>query len=159
MDNFWQNCRFSIFRQISHVRTCHIFQLLSFHIACSLCMKKDPKHGEDQINMMSVPLEVLWMISTRIVDFQFFVKFHNSGHATFFSFWTIPEHVLYSSKKLLIKEKTSSTWWVLLSKYYGWFLIELSIFDFLSSFTGPDLQKFSIFELPRCMLVMHQKSS
>ena len=159
MDNFWLNCWISIFRQISQVRTCNIFQLLSFYIACSLCMKKDPNHGEDQINMMSVPLEVLWMICTGFVDFRFFVKFHRSGHATFFSFWTIKEHVLYKSKKLVNKEKNSSTWWVLLWKYCVWFLIEWSIFDILSRFTGLDLQKFSIFKLPICILAMHQKSS
>ena len=35
--------------------------------------------------------------------------------------------------------------------------IELSIFDFSSNFTGPDLQKFSVFELSRNMLVINQK--
>ena len=33
------------------------------------------------------------------------------------------------------------------------------IFDFSSNFTGPDLQKFSVFELSRSMLVINQKSS
>ena len=37
------------------------------------------------------------------------------------------------------------------------FLIELSIFDFSSNFTGPDLQKFSAFELLRSMLVQSKK--
>ena len=31
--------------------------------------------------MVSITLEGLWMISDRIVDFQFFVKFHRSGPA------------------------------------------------------------------------------
>ena len=35
------------------------------------------------INMVSVPLEVLWMISDRIVDFLFFVNFHRSGPGKF----------------------------------------------------------------------------
>ena len=55
----------------------------------------------------------------------------------------IMEHVGYASKKLLIKPRfirASSRWSVLLWKDYGWFLIELSIFDFSSNFTGPDLQ-------------------
>jgi len=82
---------------------------------------------------VSVTLEVLRMISDRIVDFRFFVKFHRSGPAIIFSFGTITEHVSYESKKLLIKQKISSTWCVLL-----W--IELSIFDYSSNFTGPDLQ-------------------
>ena len=89
--------------------------------------------------MVSVTLEGLWMVSDRIADFQFFVKFHRSGPAIIFSFWTIMEHVSYPSKKLLIKQKTSSRWWVLLWKDYGWFLIELSIFDFCVKFhrSGP----------------------
>ena len=63
-------------------------------------------------------------------------------------------------KRFLIQPRliwTSSRWWVLLWKDYGWFLIELSIFDFSSNFTGPDLQKFSVFELLRSMLVINQK--
>ena len=89
--------------------------------------------------MVSVTLEGLWMVSDRIADFQFFVKFHRSGPSIIFSFWTITEHVSYPSKKLLIKPRfirTSSRWWVLLWKNYGWFLIELSILDFSSNFTG-----------------------
>ena len=152
--------------------------------------------------MMSVTLERLWLVSDRIVDFRFFVKFHRSGPVIIFNFWTIMEQVSYPSKKLLIKQRyiktssrwwvllckdygwllrdfqffikfhrsgpaiilslwtiledvrkpskkllikqsfirTSSRWWVLLWKNYGWFLIKLSIFDFSSNFTGPDLQ-------------------
>ena len=104
--------------------------------------------------MVSITLEGLWMISDRIVDFRFFVKFHRSGLAIIFSFRTITEHVSYASKKLIIKLKTSTTWCVLLWKEYGWFLIELSIFDLSSNFTGPNLQQFSVFELSQNMLVM-----
>ena len=63
-------------------------------------------------------------------------------------------------KRFLIKPRfiwTSSRWWVLLLKDYGWFQIELLIFDFSSNFTGPDLQKFAVFELSRSMLVINQK--
>ena len=63
-------------------------------------------------------------------------------------------------KRFLIKPRfiwTSSRWWVLLWKDYGWFQIELLIFDFSSNFTGPDLQKFAVFELSRSMLVINQK--
>ena len=83
------------------------------------------------------------MFSDRIVDFQFFIKFHRSGPALIFSFWTMTEHVSYASKKLLIKPRfirTSSRWWVLLWKDYGCFLREFSIFNFSLNFTGPDLQ-------------------
>ena len=90
---------------------------------------------------------LLWkgygMFSDRIVDFQFFIKFHRSRPAIIFSFWTIMEHVSYASKKLLIKPRfirASSRWWVLLWKDYGCFLRELSILKFSSNFTGPDLQ-------------------
>ena len=43
--------------------------------------------------MVSVTLEGLWMVSDKIVDFRFFVKFHMSGPAIIFSFRTITEHV------------------------------------------------------------------
>ena len=98
---------------------------------------------QDFIMMVSFTLEGLWMVSDRIVDFRIFVKFHRSGPAIIFSFWTISEHVSYGSKKLPIKPRfirTSSRWSVFLWKDYGWFLIELSIFNFSSNFTGPDLE-------------------
>ena len=50
--------------------------------------------------MVSITLEGLWMVSDRIVDFRFFLKFHRSGPAKIFSFWTITEHVSYQSKKV-----------------------------------------------------------
>ena len=36
--------------------------------------------------MITITLEELRMFSDRIVDFQFFVKFHRSGPAIIFSF-------------------------------------------------------------------------
>ena len=98
------------------------------------------------------------MISGRIVDFGFFVKFHMSGTAKIFNFWTTTVHVSYASKTVLNKKNTSLTWWVLLWKDYGSFLIELSIFDFSPNFTGPDLQQFSVFVLWVSMIVMYQKA-
>ena len=120
-----------------------------------------PRLIRSLIKIVSITLERLWMFSERIVDFEIFVKFHRSGPAIIFSFWTIMENVSYASKKLLIKPRfirTSSRWWVLLWKDYGCFVIELSIFNFLSNFPGSDLQQFSVFELSRSMLVMQQKS-
>ena len=123
-----------------------IFNFWTHHGASKLSIKKAPNQAkiyQDLIKMVSVTLERLCMVSDRIVDFRFFVKFHRSGPAIIFNFWTITEHVSYPSKKLHIKPRfirTSSRWWVLLWKDYGWFLIELSIFDFSSNFTGPDLQ-------------------
>ena len=90
--------------------------------------------------MVSITMERLCMFSDRIVDFLYFIKFYMSGPAIIFSFWTITEHVNYWSKELLIKPRfirTSSRWSVLLWKDYGWFLIELSIFNVSSNFTGP----------------------
>ena len=49
--------------------------------------------------MVSITLEGLWMVSDKIVDFQFFVKFHRSGSVIIFSFLTITEHVSYGAKK------------------------------------------------------------
>jgi len=116
------------------------FQFLHYHKACYLSIKKDPNQAKHFIKMVSVTLEGLWIVSDRIVDFRFFVKFHKSGPAIIFSFWTISEHVSHASKKLLIKQNTSSALCLLLWKDYGWFLIEFSIFDFLSNFTVLDLQ-------------------
>ena len=107
--------------------------------------KKASHQAKDIIKTVSVNLDGLWMVSDRIVKSRFVVKFHNSGPAKIFSFSTIMENVSYPSKNLPTKRKTSSRWWVLLRKDYGWFVIELSIFDFSSNFTGPDLQKFSGF--------------
>ena len=101
--------------------------------------KKAPNQAKDLINIVRVSLEGLWMVSDRIVDFQFFVKFHRSGPAPIFCFWTLREHVSYASKNHPIKQKTSSTWWVSLWKDYELFLIELSIFDSSSNFIGQDL--------------------
>ena len=41
--------------------------------------------------------------------------------------------------------------------YYARFLIELSIVNFFSNFTGQELQNFSFIELSQSILVMHQK--
>ena len=41
---------------------------------------------QDLIKMVSITLEGLWMVSDRIVNFRFFVKFHRSGPAIIFSF-------------------------------------------------------------------------
>ena len=85
MDGFLLNCRFSIFHQISQVRTCKNFQLLNYHGVHYLFIKKAPSQAKDLINMVSVTPERLLMISYRIVDFRFFVKFHRSGLAKIFS--------------------------------------------------------------------------
>ena len=87
---------------------------------------------------------LLWkdygLVCDRIIDFRFFVKFDRSGPAII---WTSMEQVIYLSKMLLITQRfirTLSRWWVLLWINYGWFLIKLSIFNFSSNFTSPDLQ-------------------
>ena len=49
-------------------------------------MKKAPNQAKDLINIVRVSVEGLWMVSDRIVDFQFSVKFHRSGPAIIFSF-------------------------------------------------------------------------
>ena len=36
--------------------------------------------------MVNITLEGLWMFTDRVVDFQFFVKFHSFGPAIIFSF-------------------------------------------------------------------------
>ena len=39
------------------------------------------------------------MVSDRIADFQFFVKFDRVGHGRVFSFWNIAELERYPSRK------------------------------------------------------------
>ena len=115
---------------------------MNYHTQCLLRIKKAPnqmKIYQDFIKMASITREGLWMVCGRIIDFRFFVKFHRSGPAIIFSFWTITENVNYPH---LIKSRfirISSRWWVLLWKDYGWFVIELSIFDFSSNLhrSGP----------------------
>ena len=48
------------------------------------CSNQD-KICQELINTVSITLEKLWMVSDRIVDLQFFVKFHRSGPAIIFS--------------------------------------------------------------------------
>ena len=69
----WQ---ISIFRQISQVRICNNVQFFNYHGARYLSIKKPPNQAKDLIKMVSVTPEGLWMISYRIVDVRFFVKFH-----------------------------------------------------------------------------------
>ena len=98
---------------------------------------------KDFIMTVSFTREGLWMVSDRIFFFDFSSNFKGPGPAIIFSFWTISEHVSYGSKKLPIKPRfirTSSRWSILLWRNCGWFLIGLSILDFSSNFTGPDLQ-------------------
>ena len=54
-----------------------------------LCIKnvaRQAKVDQDLTKMVSITLEGLWIVSDRIVDFQFFVKFHWSGPEISFSF-------------------------------------------------------------------------
>ena len=131
---------FRFFVKFHKSRPAIIFSFWTLTEHVKLCIKKAPNPTKDHSNLVFVTLEGWWMVSDRIVDFQFFVKFHRSGPAIIFSFWTLTQHVSYASKKLLIKQKNTLTWCVLLWKDDGWFLIELSIFDFSSNFISPDLQ-------------------
>ena len=65
---------------------CNNFQFLTPHRTCQLCIKKDCNQAKDLINMVSVTMEGLWMVSDRIIDFRFFVKFHRYGPTIIFSF-------------------------------------------------------------------------
>ena len=57
-------------------------------------MNKPPNQAKVLINMVKVSLEDWRMVSDRIVDFHFFVKFHTSGPAIIFSFWTLTEYLM-----------------------------------------------------------------
>ena len=51
--------------------------------------------------MVSITLKGLWMVSDRIVNFQFFVKFHRSGPAIIFIFFE-------QSRSMLVLHQKSS---------------------------------------------------
>ena len=109
--------------------------------------KKVPNQAKidlDFIKMVSITVEGFWMVSDRIVDFWFFVKFHRSGPAKIFSFWTITEHVSYiNQKRFLIKPRliwTSSRWWVLRTLEELWMVSDIIVdFRFFITFhrSGP----------------------
>ena len=87
LERLWMTSeRFSIFCQISQVRTCNNFQFLNHHGASELSIKKAPNQAkiyQDLIKMVSITLERLWMASER---FSILVKFHRSGPAIIFNF-------------------------------------------------------------------------
>ena len=62
MDGFWSNYWFSIFSS-------NFTEILTI-------LMKSPYPTKDLIKMVSITLEELWMVSDRIIDFRFFVKFH-----------------------------------------------------------------------------------
>ena len=49
--------------------------------------------------MVSITLERLWVFSDRIVDFQFFVKFHRSGPEIIFIFFELSRSMLVMDQK------------------------------------------------------------
>ena len=142
LEGLWMfSCRIVVFRFfVKFHKSAIIFTFWTITEHVSYASKKAPNQAKDLINMVSVTLEGLWMVSDRIFDFRSFVKFHRSRPVIIFSFWTITELVSYP---LLIKSRfirTSSRWWVVLWKDYGCFLIELLILDFSIYFTVSDLQ-------------------
>ena len=69
------------------------FSTITEHVSKNV--PNQAKFYQDFIMMVSFTLEGLWMVSFKIFDFKFFIKFHRSGPE---SFWTITEHVSYASK-------------------------------------------------------------
>ena len=57
---------------------------------------------QDLIKMVSITLEKLWMVSDRIVNFQFFNQISRVRTCNNFQFLKYHKHVRYGSKKLLI---------------------------------------------------------
>ena len=63
------------------------FLIITEHV--SYASKKlliKPRFIRTSSRLLIFTLEGLWMFSDRIVDFQFFIKFHRSGPAIIFSF-------------------------------------------------------------------------
>ena len=63
-----------------------IFSFLTITEHVNKNVPNQAKIYHNLIKMVSITLEGLWMVSDRIVDFQFIIKFHRSGPAIIFSF-------------------------------------------------------------------------
>ena len=74
---------FSIFRQISQVRTFNNFQFLNITEHVSKNVPNQAIFYQDFITMVSFTQEGIWIVSDKIFHFQFFIKFHMSGPASF----------------------------------------------------------------------------
>ena len=110
--------------------------------------------------MVSITLERLWMFSDRIVDFQFFVNFHRSGHGILFSLFTITSILVMDQKapnQAKISQELIKMVSITLEKLWM-FSDNIVDFRFFGKFHRT-CDNFSVFELSRSMLVMHQKSS
>ena len=77
---------FGVFVKFHRSGPAKIFSFLTITEHVSYPLKKEAKIDQDFIKMVSITLEGLWMVSERIVDFRFFIKFHRSGPAKIFSF-------------------------------------------------------------------------
>ena len=74
--------------------------------------KKVPNQAKidlDFIKIVSITLEGLWMVSDRIVDFRFFVKFHRSGHAKISVFELSRSMLVINQKRFLIQPRLIRT--------------------------------------------------
>ena len=111
-----------------------IFRFWTITVHVSYPSKKVYNQAEiyqDFIKRVSITLEGLWMVSDRIVHFQFFVKFHRSGPAKIFSFWTITEHVSSQSKKVPNPSKIDQDFMKMVSiTLEGFWMVSDRIVDF-----------------------------
>ena len=82
------------------------------------------------MKMVSITLEGFWMVSDRIVDFWIFVKFHRSGPAKIFSFWTITEHVSCQSKKVPNPSKIDQDFMKMVNIKERFWMVSDRILDF-----------------------------
>ena len=88
------------------------------------------KIPQDLTKIASITLEGLWMVSDRIVDFDFLSNFTGPDLQLFSVFELSRSMLVIVQKRFLIKPRflrTSPRLPVLLWKDYGWFRIELSI--------------------------------
>ena len=99
------------------------------------------------------------MVSEKFVDFGSFVKFHRSRPAIIFELsWSM----------LIVHQESSPSAQDIEGPHhddvyysrtdYGWFLMGLSIFDFSSNLTGPDMQKLSVLRTSRNRRAINQES-
>ena len=99
--------RISVFVKFHSSGSAIIFSFWTLKKHVSYASKKTPNQAKELINIVCVTAEGLLIVSDRIVDFRFFYKFHSSGPAKIFIFWTMTENVSYASKKILIKQRSN----------------------------------------------------
>ena len=142
-----------------------IFSFWTITEQVSYQSKKVPSQAKIDLDfkkMVTITLEGFRMVSGRIVDFWFFVKFHRSGPAKIFRSRTITVHVSYPSKKVSNQAEIYQEFIKIVSiTLEGLWMVSDRIvdFQFFVKFHRSGSAKFSVFELSWNRLVINRKGS